>query len=113
MHDPLGLLFASVNVGLTVLVLGMMAYGVNYFKRGLLVKTLKRACLLAVLMFLYFLTEAFVAVDIVPSNTPVDDILGTLFMLSMIYVAYGFINDWRSLASQPTKIDSKTEPTKT
>jgi len=49
------------------------------------------------LLFLYFLTESLVAVDILPSNTPIDDILGTLFMLSMIYLAYGFINDWKTL----------------
>jgi hypothetical protein len=98
MHDPVGLLFASVNVGLSVLVLGMVAYGVSYFKSGLLVKTLRRARLLVALLFLYFLTIALTAIDVLPSNTPIDDVLGTLFMLSIIYLAYGFINDWKTLS---------------
>lgn len=97
MHDFVGLLFASVNVCLSVLILGMVAYGVNYFKSGILVKTLSRARLVGALLFLYFLTQALAAVDILPSNTPVDDILGTFFMLSLIYLAYGFINDWKVL----------------
>ena len=102
MHDLVGLLFASVNVGLSVLVLGMVAYGVNYFKSGLLVKTLRRSGLLAVLLFLYFLTQALTAMDILPSNTPIDDVLGTLFMLSFIYLAYRFINDWKTLQLDPS-----------
>jgi hypothetical protein len=98
MHDPVGLLFASVNFGLSILVLGMIAYGVNYFKKGLLVKTLSRARIMGALLFLYFLTQALAAIDVLPSNTPIDDVLGTLFMISMIYMAYGFINDWKTLA---------------
>lgn len=97
MHDFVGLLFAAVNVCLSVLILGIVAYGVNYFKGGVLVKTLRRARLAGALLFLYFLTQALVAMDILPSNTPVDDILGTFFMLSLIYLAYGFINDWMVL----------------
>ena len=104
MHDPVGLLFASVNVGLSILVLGMTIYGVSYFKSGLLVKTLRRAWLLAILLFSYFLTQALVAMDLLPSETPIDDVLGTLFMLSMIYLAYGFINDWKTL-----QLDLSTE----
>jgi len=97
MHDPVGLLFSSVNVGLSILVLGMAAYGVNYFKSGLLAKTMKRARLVAILLLLYFSTQALIAIDFLPSNTPIDDVLGTLFMLSMIYLAYNFINDWKTL----------------
>ena len=86
-----------MNVGLSLLVLGMIAYGVKFFKNGLLVKTLNRARLLGLLLFLYFFTESLVAVDFLPSNSPIDDVLGTLLMLSMIYLAYGFINDWKTL----------------
>ena len=97
MHDVVGLLFASVNVGLSLIVLSMIAYGVRFFKKGLLVKTLNRARLVGLLLFLYFFIESLVAVDVLPSNTPIDDVLGTLLMLSMIYLAYGFINDWKTL----------------
>jgi hypothetical protein len=37
------------------------------------------------------------ATDMLPSNTPIDDFLGTFFMLSLIYLAYGFINDWKTM----------------
>ena len=104
MHDPVGLFFASVNVGLSILVLGMVAYGVNYFKSGLLAKTMRRARLVATLLLLYFFTEALIAIDLLPSNSPIDDVLGTLFMLSMIYLAYNFINDWKTL-----RLDTRRE----
>lgn len=97
MHDPVGLFFTSVNVGLSILVLGMVAYGVNYFKSGLLAKTMRRARLVAILLLLYFSTQALITIDLLPSNTPIDDVLGTLFMLSLIYLAYNFINDWKAL----------------
>jgi hypothetical protein len=97
MHDPVGLFFSSVNVALSILVLGMVAYGVNYFKSGLLAKTMSRARLVAILLLLYFSTQALIAIDFLPSNTPVDDVLGTLFMVSMIYLTYNFINDWKAL----------------
>ena len=97
MHDFVGLLFASVNVALSVLVLGMVVYGVKYFKSGILVRTLSRARIVGALLFLYFLTQALVAVDIIPSSTPIDDVLGTLFMLSLIYLTYGFTNDWKTI----------------
>ncbi len=97
MHDLVGLLFASVNVCLSVLILGIVTYGVSYFKDGVLVKTLRRARLVAVLLFLLFLTEALIAVGILPSNTPINDILGTVFLVSFIYLAYGFTNDWKTL----------------
>jgi hypothetical protein len=97
MHDLVGLVFAFVNVCLSVLILGIVAYGVNYFKSGVLAKTLSRARIVGVLLFLYFLTQALIAVDVLPSITAVDDLLGTLFMLSFIYLAYGFVNDWKTL----------------
>jgi hypothetical protein len=97
MHDAVGLFFASLNVGLSILVLGIVAYGVNYFKKGLLVKSLSRARLVGGLLLLYFLTQALTATDMLPSNTPIDDFLGTFFMLSLIYLAYGFINDWKTM----------------
>ena len=98
MHDPVGLLFASANVGLSILILGIVLYGVRYFKKGLLVKTLDRAQIAAVFLFLYFLTESMVVTDVLPANTPIDDVLGTFLMFSLIYLAYGYINDWKTLA---------------
>lgn len=97
MHDTVGLFFSSVNVGLSILVLGMVIYGLNYFQSGLLAKTMRRARLVAILFLLYFSTQALSAVDFLPSNSAIDDVLGTLFMLSMIYLAYNFINDWKRL----------------
>ena len=34
MHDPVGLLFASVNVGLSFLILSIVFYGVRYCMGG-------------------------------------------------------------------------------
>jgi len=97
MHDPVGLLFSSVNVGLSILVLGLVTYGVNYFKSGLLAKTMRRARLVASLLVLYFSTQALIEIDFLPSNTAIGDVLGTLFILTFIYLVYNFINDWRAL----------------
>ena len=89
--------FSSLNVGLSIVVLGLVAYGVNYFKSGLLAKTIKRARLVAVLLLLYFFTQTLIAIDFLPSNTLIDDVLATLAVLSLIYLAYNFIKDWKSL----------------
>jgi hypothetical protein len=97
MHDPVGLFYASVNVGLSILVLGMVIYGVNYFKTGLLAKTMRRARLVAVFLLLHFFTRALFATDLLPSNSPIDNILEILSMLSLVYLVYYFINDWKAL----------------
>ena len=102
MYDPVGFLFASVNVGLSILVLGIVAYGMNYFKEGLLAKTLSRARPAAVLLLLYFLTRALITMGLLLSNTYVDDVLGTLLVLSMIYLAYGYVNDWKNFQLAPS-----------
>jgi uncharacterized membrane protein len=60
-----------------------------------MVKTLKRAWVPAIAIGLYFLVVALVAVDVLPSSTSIDDILGTILMLGLLYVARGFINDWK------------------
>jgi hypothetical protein len=60
-------------------------------------KTLKRAGLAAILLFLTFSADSLVAADVVPSNTDIDDIRSVRFMLALLYLAYGFVNDWRTL----------------
>jgi hypothetical protein len=101
MHDPIGLAFASANVGLSVLILLVSVYGVKYFKSGVVARTMKRILPSTVLLFVYFLTQAFIATDLLPAITVTDDILGTLFMLAVLYSVYGMINDWRNLAFAP------------
>jgi methionine-rich copper-binding protein CopC len=58
-------------------------------------KTIRRLWIVAAILFVYFATQALVAFDYLPSTTPIDDVLGTLFMLALVYVAYGFLNDWK------------------
>lgn len=99
MHDPIGLAFASVNVLLSLLGFVVVLVGIKRFKTGLLVKTLKRATPVGILLFLFFVTQALVAIDGLPSNTPIDDALGTLFMVGLLYVTYGFVNDWTHMDS--------------
>jgi branched-subunit amino acid transport protein AzlD len=99
MHDLLGLAFASANVLLSFLGFVLVLVGIRRFKTGLIVKTLKRSIPAGVFLFLFFATEALVAIDVLPSNTPIDDILGTLFMVGLLYVTYGFVNDWTHLDS--------------
>lgn len=99
MHDLLGLAFASVNVLLSFLGFVLVLVGIRRFKTGLIAKTLKRSIPAGILLFLFFVTEALVAIDVLPSNTPIDDILGTLFMVGLLYVTYGFVNDWTHLDS--------------
>lgn len=97
MHDLIGLAFAVINLGLGFLTIVLVFRAARYFGKGLLAKALKRAWVPAVALGLFFLTEALAAIEILPSSTPIDDILGTVFMLGFLYVARGFINDWKEL----------------
>jgi len=99
MHDLIGLTFASANVIISIVGFFLIFVGIRRFKTGLLVKTLKRAVPAGLLLFLYFVTVALVAIDVLPSATPIDDVLGTLFMLALLYVTYGFMNDWTRMDS--------------
>ena len=99
MHDPIGLAFASLNVLLSFLGFVLVLVGIRRFKTGLLVKTLKRAITPGILLFVFFVTEALIAIGSVPSDTPIDDILGTMFMVGLLYVTYGFVNDWTHMDS--------------
>ena len=94
MHDLLGLSFAVLNIGLSIVTLLFVIRGIRHFKTGLLAKSMKRALPVAILLTLFFLTEALIAIDAFPAATPIDDVLGTLFMLSFLLLAYGFVNDW-------------------
>jgi hypothetical protein len=98
MHDPIGLTFALINLGLGFFTIVLVIRAVRYFKDGLMAKALKRAWVPAIAIALFFTVEALVAIDILLSNTPIDDILGTIFMLGLLYVARGFINDWKKLS---------------
>jgi len=60
----------------------------------LLVRALKRAILVGILLFLYFLTQIWIDLGILPPDTPIEGVLGTLFMLGLLFVVYGFVNDW-------------------
>jgi hypothetical protein len=97
LHNPIGLTFAMINLGLGFLTIVLAFRAARYFKNGLLAKALNRAWIPAIAIALFFLAEALVAIDILPSNTPIDDMLGTIFMLGLLYVTSGFINDWKKL----------------
>jgi hypothetical protein len=94
MYDPLGLLFATVNVLLSGFGFLLILIGIRRFATGLLVKALKRAIPVRILLFLYFLTQIWITMSLLPPDTPIEGILGTLFMVGLLYVAYGFVNDW-------------------
>jgi hypothetical protein len=95
MHDPIGLAFAFINLGLGIFTIALVFRAVRYFRSGLLVKALNRAWVPAIAIALFFLADALIAIDVLPSNTPINDILGTIFMLGFLYVAREFINDWK------------------
>jgi hypothetical protein len=97
MHDLIGLTFAVINLGLGFFTIVLVFRAMQYFKTGLLMKTFKRVWIPAIAIGLFFLAELLVAADVLPSNTPIDDILGTIFMLGLLYLAHGFINDWKKL----------------
>ena len=97
MHDTLGLFFASLNVVLAILILVLDVWGIRRFTTRLVVKNLKRGLLVAILLFLYFLSVGLIAAGILPASSPVDDVLGTIFVISLVYVAYGYVGDWRKL----------------
>ena len=91
----IGLAFTVINLCLGIFTITLVIRGVRYFKNGLMANALNRAWIPAVAIALFFTVEALVATDILPSNTSIDDILGTIFMFGLLYVAHGFINDWK------------------
>ena len=93
-YNLLGLTFATVNMLLSGFGFLLILVGIRRFETGLLVKALKRAIPVGILLFLYFLTQIWIAIGILPPDTPMEGILGTLFMLGLLFVAYGFVNDW-------------------
>ena len=97
MHEAFGLFFSSLNVVLATIILGLDVWGIRRFTTRLVVKNLKRGLLVAIVLFLYFLAVGLIAADILPPNSPVDDVLGTMLVLSLVYVAYGYVGDWRRL----------------
>jgi len=97
------LAIASLNVVISLIGLVLILRGLRQFRGGILAKSLRRAIPVGVLLFLFFVTEALVAMEILPRDTPIDDILGTLFMLGLLYVTYGFEHDWTHLKSAPEK----------
>jgi hypothetical protein len=100
LHDLIGLTFAVINLGLGFLTIALIVGAVRYFKTGLLVKALKRTWIPAIAIALFFLAEALEAIEVLPSSTPIDDILGTIFMVGFLYVARGFISDWKKLGHE-------------
>ena len=97
MPDLVELSFAALNTLLSFIGLVLLLIGVKRFKGGLLERALKRAIPAGILLFLYFISQALIGLEILPVHTFVDDVLGTLFMLGLLYAVYGFIQDWTHL----------------
>lgn len=97
MHDAFGLFFAILNVALSLISLILVTRAVKYFKEGLLARTLRRGTIVAILLCILFILNAAIATGILPAITPLDDVVGTVFILSLLYLAQGFINDWKNL----------------
>ena len=72
----------------------LILVGIRRFETGLLVRALKRGIPVGIILFLYFLTQIWIAMGLLPPDTPMEGILGTLFMVGLLYVTYGFVNDW-------------------
>ena len=83
-----------MNVLLAGLGFLLIVVGIRRFETGLLAKALKRGIPVGIIIFLYFLTQIWIALGFLPADTPIEGILGTLFMLGLLYVTYGFVNDW-------------------
>jgi hypothetical protein len=83
-----------VNVLLSGFGFLLILVGIRRFETGLLVRALKRGIPVGIILFLYFLTQIWIAMGLLPPDTPMEGILGTLFMVGLLYVTYGFVNDW-------------------
>jgi len=90
----LGLGLAALNVMLSGLGFLLILVGIRRFETGLLARALKRGIPVGILIFLYFLTQIWISMGLLPADTPMEGVLGTLFMIGLIYVTYGFVNDW-------------------
>lgn len=101
MHDQIGLFFAYLNVLLAIGTLILVVHGIGQFKVGLLARAEKRALPVVIFLSLFFIVEALVASDILPAITSIDDVLGTLFMICVLYMAYAFVRDWTNLEVKP------------
>ncbi len=96
MPDSIALVLAALNSFLAFGGVLMTVWGQYYFKSGVLVKTLRRGTLAAVLLFLHFLLQVMESVGL-SSAGGFESVLELLFTLALAYTTYGFINDWRSL----------------
>jgi len=95
--DLVELSFAALNALLSLVGLVLILIVIRRFKGGLLERALKRAIPAGTLLFLYFISEALIGLEILPVHTFVDDVLGTFFMLGLLYAVNGFIQDWTHL----------------
>jgi hypothetical protein len=93
------MIVAIVNAVLSIIGLGMCVWAVHYFKSGILVKTFRRGQIAAVLLLIHFVVLAAASMRIIP-HTGIDDIFGLAFMIALIYVTYGLINDWKHLGEK-------------
>jgi uncharacterized membrane protein YozB (DUF420 family) len=100
MVDSLELGLAMLNVVLSGVGFLLIIAGIRWFETGLFVRALKRAIPAGLLLFLLFFTKAMVAMGALPSDSLIEDILGTLFMLGLLFVTYGLVNDWKQLKSE-------------
>ena len=98
--DLLELTFAMLNVLLSGCGFLVIIAGIRWFETGLFVRTLKRAIPAAIILFLFFFTKVMAVINAVPANTPINDILGTCFIVAGFYVAYGLVGDWREIESE-------------
>lgn len=96
MPSAFSMMISIVNVLFAAAGLIMTVYGVCYFKSGLIAKTLKRGMLVGTLLLVHFLPTALATNGLVPF-TGIEDVTGLLFMASLVYLTYGFINDFKNL----------------
>jgi hypothetical protein len=90
MADIAWIFATSLDAIIAVAILFWIIRGTNYFQNGLLVRTLRRLGVVAVLLFL-------AVYGIRGITASIDYILGTFFMIGLWYTAYAFTNDWRKL----------------
>ncbi len=96
MEVSLSLILATANVVLSIGGLAVNLWAVHHFKSGVIIRTLRRGQIAAVLLLMHFASIALAAMGITP-YTGIEDISGFGFMLALAYVTYGFVNDWNHL----------------
>jgi hypothetical protein len=97
MSDPLIVGFGIVNSILAFVGVVITLYGQHYFQGGILSKTLRRATVVALILFVHYVLGTLADLSVIPYMPLLGEVLELAFTLGLAYLTYGLIRDWQKI----------------